>query len=194
MARKTESRIIEAAITLFADYGYFGVTIRDLAREARTTEGTVYRLMKNRDGVFDQALLTVIHRSLDPAQLLLMLFESREKQDLASAIASVVRRWYAALPEQSARFLMQAYWSQNARWREMAFGPIQKLVQVLGGALEREVKKEQVKKFDTTAAARTLILALFQFKLTSPAKPGKQETEAVDAIIGQWLQGAAYAL
>jgi AcrR family transcriptional regulator len=194
MAQRTMSRIIEAAITLFADHGYFGVTMRDLAREARTTEGTVYRLMKNRDGVFAQALLTVIDRSLDPAQLLLMLFESREKQDLASAVASVVRRWYSALPEQSARFLMQAYWSQNAKWRQMAGEPIQKVVRVLAAALEHDVKKAQAEKFDPTAAARILILALFQFKLTSPVKAGKQETEAVDSIIGHWLQGLAFAL
>lgn len=189
MASKARSRIIEGAIALYADYGYFGVTVRDLARKARTTEATVYRVLNSREETFDAALATVINRFLDPAQLVLMIFENPKKQDFRSLIAAVVHRWYSAMPEQSARFLMQAYWSQNEQWKERAYAPIEKIISLVATSIEREMEKARNAKVDAVAAARTLILSLFQFKLTSPFKPGRQQAQNVDAMIRHWLQG-----
>lgn len=189
MASRTRGRIIEAAIELYADYGYFGVTIRDLAHKAKTTEGTIYRVFKNRDNVFDEALKTVISRWFDPAQLVLMIFENQKKLDFGALIMAVIRRWYAGMPEQSARFLMQAYWSKKSQWRATALAPIEKLIQLLTTSLERE--KVQPSGANVAGAARGLILSLFQFKLTSAERPAKQETEVVNGVIEHWLRGFA---
>lgn len=189
MASKARSRIIEGAIALYADYGYFGVTVRDLARKARTTEATVYRVLNSREETFDAALTAVINRFLDPAQLVLMIFENPKKQDFRSLIAAVVHRWYSAMPEQSARFLLQAYWSQNEQWKERAYAPIEKIISLVATSIERETEKAKTAKVDAMAAARTLILSLFQFKLTSPFKSGRQQAQNVDAMIRHWLQG-----
>jgi AcrR family transcriptional regulator len=189
MASKARSRIIDAAIALYADHGYFGVTVRDLARKAKTTEGTLYRVLDSREKTFAAALTTVLDRLLDPAQLALMIFENPKKQDFAPLMASVVRRWYSGMPEQSARFLMQAYWSQNEEWRDKAYAPIEKTIRLLATSIEREMEQAQTARLDALAASRTLILSLFQFKLTAPAKAGKQESQAVEAMIRHWLRG-----
>ena len=190
MASKIEPRILDAAIALFADYGYFGVTTRDIARKARVTEGSIYRLFGSKDKLFESALDTVIGHLLDPAQFLLMIFENRQKQDFSSAIAAPVRRWYSSLTHQSARLLIQACLSKNDKWRQAAYAPLDKIISILAGSMERETSKGEMRKLNANTIARALILALFQFKVASPgAKSPKDEGEQVDGILQHWLHG-----
>src|SRR5215467_6404963 len=131
MASKIEPRILDAAIALFADYGYFGVTTRDVARKAKVTEGSIYRLFRSKDNLFESSLEAVIGHLLDPAQFLLMIFENRKKQDFSSAISSPIRRWYSSLTYQSARLLIQASLSKNEKWRQAAYAPLEKIIGIL---------------------------------------------------------------
>src|SRR5215471_18453453 len=128
MASKIEPRILDAAISLFADYGYFGVTTRDIARKAKVTEGSIYRLFASKDRLFESALEAVIAHLLDPAQFLLMIFENRQKQDFSSAIVTPVRQWYSSLTHQSARLLVHAFLSRNEKWRQAAHAPLEKII------------------------------------------------------------------
>jgi AcrR family transcriptional regulator len=190
MASKIEPRILDAAIALFADYGYFGVTTRDLARKAKVTEGSIYRLFGSKDKLFESALDTVIGHLLDPAQFLLMIFENRQKQDFSSAVAAPVRRWYSSLTHQSARLLIQACLCKNEKWTRTAHAPMEKIIDILAGSMERETTKTHPRKFNAHTVARALILALFQFKITSPAaRSAKEEGEEVEGILQHWLHG-----
>src|SRR5215471_20175922 len=98
MASRIEARILDRAIELFADFGYYGVTTRDLAKKAKVTEGSIYRLFKSKDNLFEQALGRVLNRAFDPAHFLLMVFEKHGKQDFASLLTEAVNRWYFSLP------------------------------------------------------------------------------------------------
>jgi len=190
MASKIEPRILDAAIALFADYGYFGVTTRDVARKAKVTEGSIYRLFRSKDNLFESSLEAVIGHLLDPAQFLLMIFENRKKQDFSSAISSPIRRWYSSLTYQSARLLIQAGLSKNEKWRQAAYAPLEKIIGILAGSMERETTKTQQRRFNSNAVARALILALFQFKVTSPTpKSTREEGEQFDGILQHWLHG-----
>jgi len=190
MASKIEPRILDAAIALFADYGYFGVTTRDVAHKARVTEGSIYRLFRSKDNLFESSLDTVIDHLLDPAQFLLMIFENRQKQDFFSAISSPIRRWYSSLTCQSARLLIQASLSKNEKWRRAAYAPLEKIIGILAGSMERETTKTQQRRFNANTVARALILALFQFKVTSSApRSTKEEGEQFEGILQHWLHG-----
>src|SRR5215467_467800 len=94
MASKIEARILEKAIELFADFGYYGVTTRDLAKKAKVTEGSIYRLFHTKENLFEVALRSVLARALDPAQFLMMIFDRQGKQDFVSLATEVVRKWY----------------------------------------------------------------------------------------------------
>ena len=194
MASKIEPRILDASISLFADYGYFGVTTRDIARKARVTEGSIYRLFGSKDHLFESALGAVIGHLLDPAQFLLMIFENRQKQDFSAAIAAPVRHWYASLTHQSARLLIQACLSKNEKWRSAAQAPLEKIIGILAGSMEREATKKETSKLNADAVARSLILALFQFKIMAPPKSTKEEGEQVEGILQYWLDGLARVL
>lgn len=190
MASKIEPRILDAAISLFADYGYFGVTTRDVARKAKVTEGSIYRLFSSKDHLFERSLDSVIEHLLDPAQFLLMIFEGRKKLDFSSAIAAPLRRWYSLLTHQSARFLIHACLSKNEKWRQSAYAPLEKIASILAGSMEREIKKGHARKFNAQVVARSLILALFQFKLTaSPTMSAKEHNEEMEGILQHWLGG-----
>ncbi len=47
-------RILEAAITVFAEQGYFQSTIAQIAKEARVADGTIYLYFKNKDDILVQ--------------------------------------------------------------------------------------------------------------------------------------------
>jgi len=187
MASKIESRILDRAIELFADFGYFGVTTRDLAKKAKVTEGSIYRLFRSKENLFEEALHAAISRSLDPAQFLYMVFEGQGKKDFTSLATVAVRRWYFSLPQPSARLLTQAYFA-DAKWRKIAYGPIDKIIEILTKVMEKEQPK--AKKFSASTAARALIMALMHFKITYASEYSEKEEKAVvEGMVGQWLHG-----
>jgi len=190
MASKIEPRIVDAAIALFADSGYFGVTTRDIARKARVTEGSIYRLFDSKDRLFESSLDTVVSHLLDPAEFLLMIFESRQTQDFSTAIAAPVRQWYSSLTHQSARLLIQALLSRNERWRQTARAPLEKIISILAGILERDLPKGGLGQLNANIVARSLIFALFQCKITSsPKSTKKEEGEQMEDMLQHWLNG-----
>jgi len=195
MGSRIEPRILDAAIALFADYGYFGVTTRDIARKAKVTEGSIYRLFGSKDRLFESSLTAVISHLLDPAQFLLLIFENRQKHDYPSAIAAPVRQWYSSLSQQSARLLIQAVLSQNEKWRQAARAPLEKIIGILAGSMERETGKEHPGRFNANTVARSLIFALFQSRIMMPGpRSAKEEGEQVDTMLQHWLKALSTAM
>lgn len=190
MASRIEPKILDAAIVLFADYGYFGVTTRELARKANVTEGSIYRLFTTKDDLFDRSLKAVTEHLLDPAQFLLMIFENRKKQDFYSAIAGPVRRWYTSLTHHSARLMTHASVCKNEKWRQAAYAPLQKTIDILADSIDREFTKPVPRKFKSRVVAQALILSLFQLKAIAPwPRSAKEENEQVEGILQHWLNG-----
>lgn len=189
MASKIEPRIVDAAIVLFADRGYFGVTTRDIARKARVTEGSIYRLFDSKDRLFESSLETVVSHLLDPAHFLLMIFENRQKQDLTAAIAVPVRQWYSSLTHQSARLLIQALLSRNERWRQTARAPLEKIIGILAGTLERDLPKGGLGRLSANTVARSLIFSLFQCRVDSSPKAPQEEGKQIEDMLQHWLNG-----
>jgi len=192
---KASAQILETAIELFADYGYFGTTIRDVAKKADVTAMTIYRLYNSKDGLFEVALSTVIQQSLDQAHFLLAIFQNKEKQNSQDFIIHSVRQWYDSLPQRPARLMMYAYLSHEEKWREMAYSRLEEIVKVLAGTLEEAIDKKVKPRPKTAVAARTLIMALFQFKITRPKmKSAREEKAAIEDILHQWLMGVVHSI
>src|SRR5579872_4834947 len=136
MESRVESRVLEGAIILFAEYGFFGVKIRDLAKKGNTNLHAIYRLFGGKDEVFDAALDAVIGRLADTAQLALMMFQNKNKQDTITLIRAVAMRWYEYLSTQSARLLMQAYLSKNERWKNKAYAYLDAITEILASSMQ----------------------------------------------------------
>jgi AcrR family transcriptional regulator len=192
MASKIEGPILEKAIELFALHGYSGVGIREIAAAANVTPGSIFRLFENKDSLFKEALRTVACRSLEPMEFQQLL--RGENNEFPLMLQRALRRWYASLSPQSARLLMHAALSENEQWREMAQLRTGEIAKILAQSLNHEAERAQAKPVDALAAARTLILALFNLKSTHTLLgAGEKEREAVDKMIEQWVQGLALA-
>jgi AcrR family transcriptional regulator len=187
MASKIQGRIMDAAIELFANYGYFGATTRDLAKKSRVTEGSIYRLFRSKERLFEDAVQAVHETSLKPEQMLLMVFDKPAKQTFAALTESLLQRWYFSISRPGARLLMQAYFADQ-KWKQIAYGPIAKVIEVLASVIAKEQPRSR--KFDSALAIKALIMTLLQFKTTYAAECSqKEEAATVDALIQHWFEG-----
>lgn len=189
VASKIVEKILEGAIDCFAKQGYFGASTRDLALKADVAEPSIFRLFLTKEKLFHECLIRVVDRSLDPAQFHALISAPEPNEEFIATATRAVRRWYFSLSAQSARLLMQAALSDNKEWAEIAYERINKMISILAKSLEKETN---ISKAKSTVAARTLILALFHFKIARPMlSTGDSEREIVDDTIQHWAQALA---
>jgi AcrR family transcriptional regulator len=188
MPSKIQGPILDIAIGLFAIHGYSGIGIRDIAAAANVTPGSIFRLFESKESLFEEALKTVVYRSLAPAEFQKLLHSDNE--DFSLSVERALRRWYSSLSPQSARLLMYASLSDHAEWREMASTHTGEIADILAQSIRKETRKSKIRGVDALAASRTLILALFNLRSThSLLSSGEKEREAVAKMIQQWIQG-----
>ncbi len=194
---KASAQILEAAIELFAACGYFGTTVRDISEKAEVTPMTVYRLFETKEKLFELALKAGIDRSGGQTQFLQTIFNHKESgsTDVRSFLTAAVRHWYESVHEQPARLMMYAYLSENEEWQRLAYEPLEKVIKALAVTLAEGVDKKAKRPPKVMAAARTLILSLFQFKITHPTiRTVRDEKATVNDILDQWWMGILPAL
>jgi len=187
---KASAQILEAAIELFAANGFFGSTVRDVSDKAEVTPMTVYRLFKTKEKLFEMALKAAIARSGGQTQFLQTIFDHKESGNVRSFVTAAVRHWYESFHEQPARLMMYAYLSGNEEWQRLAYEPLEKVIKALAVTLAEGIDKKVKRRPKVAAAARTLILSLFQFKITHPTiKSPREERATVNDILDQWWMG-----
>lgn len=192
MTSKIQGTILEIAIELFANHGYTGVGIRDIAAAANVTPGSIFRLFGSKENLFQEALKTVTYRSLAPVDFRKLLETNEE--NFSSLAQRAIRRWYSSLSPQSARLLMYAALSDNGKWREIALARTGEIAGALAQSIRKESRKAKGRKVDALAASRTLILALFSLRSThSLLNAGEKEREAMSKMIIEWISSLAHA-
>lgn len=192
---KASAQILEAAIELFAARGDFGTTIRDISDKAEVTPMTVYRLFQTKENLFEMALKAGIARSGGQTRFLQTIFDHKERGDVRSFITAAVLDWYESFQEQPARLMMYAYLSGNEEWQRLAYEPLEKIIKALAVTLAEGIDKNAKRRPKAAAAARTLILSLFQFKIAHPTiRTVREEKATVSDILDQWWMGIVHAL
>src|SRR5438045_4941203 len=142
MKRPIGTRILEAAVALFAESGYAGVSLTDLEKKAKVTRTSIYQQFGSKEKLFEDALALALGRLLDPGAFVITIFENRKKQALAALLTTAVEQWYSAMPRETARLLVYASLSGNRKWREMALAPLERIMQLLATGMERERRKK----------------------------------------------------
>ena len=172
--RKVEPEILKAAITLFGQYGYRGVTTRDIAHEANVVEGSIYQWFQSKEYLYLQAVNAVIANINEEfGKFLVNVFGRSDDVDLAR-ISAGVQSWFASLPQPSAQLLMQAM--RDDKVHKIAKQPLEQLVNVVTKAL---ASQKHDPKFDAQTAAMCLVRALFHTRVAteSPAIANKEITQ-----------------
>jgi AcrR family transcriptional regulator len=87
MPSKLLDQIIEAGIVEFARKGYNATTTKDIAERAGVTEGSIYRLFKTKDELFERCIGKVIARSLSADEFARSLVGLTLREKLQNALA-----------------------------------------------------------------------------------------------------------
>src|SRR5437016_524823 len=152
MSNSIESRILEAAISLFGERGYAAISITDLEKKAEVTRSTLFQWFGSKENLFEQALQEAVKRFLNPGDFALTLFENRKKQQLPALLRTAVENWYSAMVPETARLLVHACFTGNKKWRDLALAPIERMIELLTTGMERGVEKQS--GFEASAAAK----------------------------------------
>jgi AcrR family transcriptional regulator len=135
-ARDTRREILDAALDLFAEQGFYGTSLRDIARAVGVREGTIYHYFESKELLFEALLL---EGQQDGAAKLEELVENAEKLDLQemlerSAIGMLERfallrerKLFRILMSDGMRLAAQGRWNYWARMGEHR-EPLQKLM------------------------------------------------------------------
>lgn len=76
--RRTIAKLLDAAVSEFASYGYHGASMARIAKRAGTAHGTVYLHFADKDDLLSAAMSDV-NRDLDPALAAVPPFEDGEE-------------------------------------------------------------------------------------------------------------------
>ncbi len=68
MARDTKARIVDAALELFAQNGYLGTSMSDIAKQLSITKGALYKHFASKQEILDQIIQKMNDLDLERAQ------------------------------------------------------------------------------------------------------------------------------
>ena len=90
MSGDTKERILEAALDLFAQSGYLGTSMSDIAKQLGITKGALYKHYKSKQEILN---CIVERMNQDRKIVLLKIIEQAAESDKWSTYVERVRRW-----------------------------------------------------------------------------------------------------
>jgi AcrR family transcriptional regulator len=177
---RIEPLLVDAAIRLFGESGYEGVTMVDIAQAVDVYEHNLYRLFRTKERLYVRALKTVIDRSLLDMKKFVREYPKRsDRKTLGPFLHAAIHRWYSSLSQDGARMLQQVMIKDKHR-RDKASEPIARMINLLAKAIGQ-------RKPDAKTRAESLVMALFQLKV-SYAGPVENERNEMDRYWRVWIQ------
>lgn len=102
--RQTRLTILDAALTLFADKGYFGTSLRDIARVVGVRESALYNYFPGKEALFTALLTAAQEQRAEQLSTLIEASPSEPRQVLERVTAMVLDDF--AAPRQQQLFLV----------------------------------------------------------------------------------------
>jgi AcrR family transcriptional regulator len=184
---RIKGRILQAAIQLFGNFGFGGVTTRGIAKMAQCMEGGIYRLYGDKAGLYEEVVATVVEATLNSmATFALKLYtETSGRMDRDETIKAAVHCWYWSMSLDGAK-LMQQVLLHDKPHEQQVRQPFANVLAILQKTLESDVERP-LQGFDSTTRIECLIWALFHLKLTHEGPADKERLE-LDRFLQDWLQ------
>ncbi len=192
IAEQTKRAMVEAALRVFAQHGFDGVSLRDIATEAATTHGLIRHHFGDKEGIWQAAVDHAVGRyttALTPyAQQ-----ATREVADPVELTQAVIRHFIlvsAAYPE-IVRLILHEGMRGGARL-DYALGQFAPLGQQMAPLLTQVQQRGFLHHFDnrtffifllTTGAAPFALSALVQWVIEDDIGSERQAQEHADRVI-----------
>jgi AcrR family transcriptional regulator len=189
--RANQEAIEEAALKLFVRQGYFGTSVRDIAKRAGVSLGNIYNYYPSKESIYVSLVKRYSERMLQlqgGVKPLLGKFDPENLKVLASAVRGIVyshpdywRLMYIDVTEFGNRHFAHSFRRLSRNLQSLA-----------GGYDNAEVRAG----IDPALAYASIYLQFFTYFLIEKLFGGKQhlgraEDDAIDQIIQIFTQGAA---
>lgn len=107
-ARDTRREILDAALELFSESGFFGTSMRQIAREVGVRESALYHHFPSKDAILEQLLEEFAARKLDPLSQVDPTLVARVGVDqvLRTFVLHVLEEWATPRERKFMRVIM----------------------------------------------------------------------------------------
>jgi AcrR family transcriptional regulator len=106
-ARDTRSEILEAALDLFAEHGFAGASVRDLARAAGVRESALYHYFPSKDALFEAVIQSVVEFRAGAAVAQMRDLQDRTLEEILTSLTEfVIARLRTPIERKFWRILM----------------------------------------------------------------------------------------
>ena len=169
--RERETRrelILSAALTLFAENDFKSVTVREIAREAGVSPGTIYRYYENLDDLFIDIISV---RTLEFVEELDGTAEGDEGDDPPD-IRTLCRRYVTFLNDNLSFYQMMAHFMVGGRISPEAVAKLNPLMRGFLDIVERAVAFHSPDG-DSRSTAQALFSALNGVMISYATYPGR---------------------
>lgn len=172
-------RLIEAAIQLYGLYGFNGVNMRQLAKAAHTTTGTLYRLFGHDRKLYAAAVKMAISRVLEAVvKSVFLLADNPDNNDALALVGQALELWYNSLGQAETRLLMHIEFS-DASHRKLAWTPLHKMTNHVARSLQSALPGTTLEVF---TIAQSWIAALVQLKISEHS-----DARQAARVVGQYV-------
>ena len=160
MAKNTKKKIIEAALKLFSKKGYLGATTKEIAREAKVAEVTLFRYFPSKEALFEEVINTY---SFFP-KLKAILSEIQDKNYI-EALKIIAQNFLNLL--ESKKDLIKIMHSEMQRYpdqiKKIYENVIDSTVNLLSDYFKSLQKKGILRDFNTEIVARAFLGMFFSY-------------------------------
>lgn len=157
----TEERILATAASLFAQFGYNGVSTREIASSAEVNEVTIYRHYPRKRDLFLAVLGTELQRVQLRGELLARLAEAQNGHEVLACTFELIARTLQQQP-QLLRLLQYSALELSNDLDPLLRRHLGELVEVLARYLEPWIRRRELR----CSSAKTLVLTVVAIVLS----------------------------
>ncbi len=95
-------RILDAAVSVFAERGFYNAKVSEIAKVAQVADGTIYLYFKNKEDILIQVFIDAMDEILRRQELALAALEAEQKADPSSRLREFIRVHFASVAESRA--------------------------------------------------------------------------------------------
>lgn len=193
--RDRRDDILQASLHLFAERGFHGTSIRDIAREADLTEGLIYHYFSSKRDLF-----RAIIEEYSFLPLLRTLPDLAQQLDLRGLLIVLARGFFDVLKQNTevTRVLLQEVQVFPEEKEAFFADAVNESITALADILEDRMSKETRAEVDPRVSARIFFNSLLAFFVEQEILGGKHmlpadESNYVEHLVDMFVQRLAPA-
>ena len=189
VARARREQIVEAATRVFAGKGFSRATTREVAREAKVSEGTIYNYFEDKD-----ALLMAILEKLNETERRAEDFEGGMVKDFRGFLREYLRRRVSLIWENREIFrILLSEMLVNAELRELYLHRVvDPTMRIAEENFRSRIEQGEMRDTDAPLAVRSVagaVLGALVLGLLGDEEIGSRQEEVSDVLAGLLLDG-----